>query len=257
MPVEEDHFKIPLGPNVRLRLTVAEEMRLDPGREIFTDELHTKYIAMRTEAERQLQSTLKGTVYADIGLCLLLFGRNIKIPGTEFGLQDIPAATEVLTVLASFSFLVLCQAFATSQCYLAIIEQFSNRKALTRGIDPDFLTYGDVFFHIYLKAFRSKMNSYGPDFFAPGSRYKIFYGTVTGLLIMSWFSILGLHCIVVGVGVWNSIGQSWLWWPFAGAMLLLHVTGMVMNIFIDFSFEAQFTEKLSSVPQEEDGGHTR
>lgn len=251
MSVDEDQFKLELGPNVRLRLTVAEEMRLDPNEEIFTGELHSKYIAMRDVAERQVQGTIKGVVYADIGLSLLLFGKNVKIPGIDFGIQDIPAAVEVLTVLASFCFLVLCQAFVNSQCYLAVIDQFSIREASKRGIDPDFLTYGNVFSQIFLKAFRTDMNFYGSDFFKPRKRYRMFYNSVIALVALSWLSLLALHCTVVGVGVWNSIGQSWFWWPFAGAMLLLHVTGIAMNIFIDFNFDVPSRNAVQKTRHEE------
>lgn len=251
MTLYQDNYPLEIGPNVRLRLTVAEEMRLDADAEIFTDELHSKYIAMRNEADRQLQLNLKGVGYADIGLCLLLFGKNLKIPGTDFGLQDIPAATEVLTAIASFCFLWLCQAFANSQCYMAVIDQFSIRRALKKGIDPDFVTYGDVFSQIFVKVFRTKMNIYGSDFFVPRKRYRMFYGVVLTLVVLSWLTVITLHCIVVGAGVWNSIGHHWYWWPFAGAMLLLHVTGIVMNAFLDFEFDAQSRENVQQARHRE------
>ncbi len=244
MSIADGKFDLELDPHVRLRMTVAEEMRLDENNEVFTEELHAQYISMQQEADRQLQTALKGAVYADIGLCLLLFGKNVKIPGTDFGLQDIPAATEVLTVIASFFFLVLFQAFANNQCYLAIIDQFSIRKALRRGIDPDFITYGKVFSQVYLKAFRGQMNTWGSDFFQPKKAYKRFYWFVTVLLALSWISIVLMHLIVVAVGVWNSVGESCLWWPFAGAIILLHITGIVMNMFLDFGFEVPFRPKV-------------
>lgn len=237
MSPHEEIFDLELSPNVRLRITAAEEMRLDTNDEIFTDELHLKYVNMQKEAERQLQVSIKGIGYADIGLCLLLFGKNVKIPGTDFGLQDIPAAIEVLTVVASFYFLVLAQTFANNQCYIAIIEQFSNRKTLRLGIDPDFVTFGNVFSQLYLKAFRYEMNFFGRDFFRPKKRYQTFYGMVIFLLASSWISIIIMHLIVVGFGVWKSIGESWVWWPFAAAIILLHLTGVLMNMFIDFSFD--------------------
>lgn len=244
MSDEDQPFDLQFGPNVRLRMTVAEEMRLDTNREVFTDDLQAKYVSMHQEAEKQQQASLKGLVIADIGLALLLFGKNVRIPGTDLGIQDIPAATEVLTVAAAFYFLVLCQAFANTQCYHAIIEQFSNRRALKFGIDPDYVTYGNVFSQVYLKAFRTQMNVFGRDFFVPRKRYRTFYGLVMVLLILSWTSILFVHLTVVAAGIWNSIGPVWLWWPFAGAMLLLHLTGVVMNLFLDFGFEAHLRSEI-------------
>jgi hypothetical protein len=243
-PGNDEASDFTLSPNVRLRMTVAEEMRLDPNNEVFNDELHAKYVSMYSEAERQLHGSAKGVVYADTGLCLLLFGKNVKIPGIDFGIQDIPAATEVLTVFASFYFLVMCQAFANTQCYLAIIEQFSHRKALKLGIDPEYITYADVFSQTFLKAFRFEMSYFGSDFFQPGKRYQRFYGAVTLLLALSWLSLLAMHFSVVSAGVLNSLGTSWLWWLLAVAILLLHVTGLVMNIFVDFRFDPLLRSKV-------------
>lgn len=244
MSIEDETFDLALSPNVRLRMTVAEEMTLDAKKEIFNDDLYAKYVAMHREADRQQQGALKGVVYADIGLSLIMFGKNLEVPGTGLGLQDIPAATEVLTVAASFFFLIICQAFANTQCYQAIIEQFSNNKALKLGIDPDYVTYGDVFSQVYLKAFRPQMSVFLRDFFVPRTRYKRFYGFVTLLLALSWASILFMHIAVVSVGVWNSIGSAWFWWPFAGAILLLHLTGLIMNMFLDFAFDVPLRERV-------------
>lgn len=256
MPAEHEPFDLPLNPNVRLRMTVAEEMRLDTKHEVFTDDMQAKYISMHLEADKQQQAAMKGLVLADIGLALILFGKNVKIPGTDLGVQDIPAATEVLTVAASFFFLVVCQAFANTQCYQAIIEQFSNRRALKLGIDPDYLTFGNVLSQVYLKAFRTKMNVFGRDFFVPRRRYRIFYGLVTLLLGMSWISLLALHLIVVAAGVWHSIGEAWLWWFFAGAMLVIHLTGLLMNLSLDFGFDAHLRSEIQKARRVEAEQHT-
>lgn len=251
MSAEPETFDLPMGPNVRLRMTVAEEMRLDTKFEVFTDDLETKYVSMFQEAEKQQQGALRGVVFADIGLALLLFGKNLKLPGMDLGLRDIPAAIEVLTVAASFGFLVLCQNFANTQCYQAILEQFSNRKALKLGIDPDFLTFGNILSQVYLKAFRAKMNHFSSDFFVPRSRYRNFYGFVMLLLGLSWASILVLHLAVVASGVWHSIGPIWPWWPFAGAILVIHLTGVLMNLFLDFSFDAHFRQAVHDARRQE------
>lgn len=192
-------------------MTVAEEMRLDREGEVFNEELHARYIAMHREASSAQDRSIKSVATADIGLSFILFGKNIKIPGTDFGLQDIPAATEVLTVVATFGFLTFCMAFANAQSYQAILEQFSNRKARKYGIDPDFITYGDIFSQVYIKVFRFKMNFFGSDYFVPGKKYKLFYGALISMLAVSWLSLLIMHLTVVGSGIRYSIGDSWIW----------------------------------------------
>ncbi len=250
MTSEHETFGLALSPNVRLRMSIAEEMRLDTENQVFTDDLQAKYISMHHEADRQQQTSIRGLLLADVGLALILFGKNLKIPGTDLGIQDIPAAMEVLTVFASFCFLVFCQAFANAQSYQAILEQFSIRKAVKLGIDPDYLTYGDVLSQVYLKAFRTEMNNFGRDFFTPGRRYRNFYGFVTLLLGLSWGSIFILHLTVVGAGVWHSIGATWLWWPFAGAMLIIHLTGLLMNLLLNFRFDAHHRAAMHEARRE-------
>lgn len=240
MTEHHETFNLFLSPNVRLRMTAAEEMRLDKDDEIFDDDLHRKYIEMHRETVAAQERSIRSLALADIGLSLILFGKNVKIPGVELGLQDIPAATEVLTVIATFSFLTLCMAFVNAQSYQAILEQFANRKALKLGIDPDFIIYGDVLSQAYLKAFRPKMNVYGSDYFVPRRKYRLFYGTLTMLLLMSWLSILVLHLIVVGAGVRFSIGDHWAWWPFAGAIVVVHVAGIAVNLLLNFKFDARY-----------------
>ncbi|NTJ00342.1 hypothetical protein G6L07_08390 [Agrobacterium rhizogenes] len=255
MTADYETLDLPMGPYVRLRMSVAEEMRLDTDNEVFTDELQAKYISMHSEAEKQQQASFKGVILADVGLALILFGKNVKIPGTDLGLQDIPAATEVLTVLASFCFLALCQSFANTQSYQAILEQFSNRKALKHGIDPDYLTFGDVLSQVYLKAFRAKMNNFGADFYVPRRPYLNFYGFVTLMLALSWASILVLHLTVVGAGVWHFIGATWMWWPFAGAMLVIHLTGLLMNLLLSFGVDAHYRGSVHEARRQEARDH--
>jgi hypothetical protein len=230
-----------LSPNVRLRMTVAEEMRLDPQEEVFNDALHDKYISMHREAANQQNAALKTLMISDLGLALLLFGKNIKIPGTDFGIQDIPAANEVLTVAATFGFLTLSMAFLNSQCYQAILEQFYIRRAAKWGIDPDFLAFGNIFSQVYLKAFRRKMNSFGIDFFDPGKPYVVFYSFLLVLLILSWLSILALHLCVVAAGALQSVSSHWLSWIFVASIMLMHVVGISINLLPDFRFRVEMT----------------
>ncbi|CDZ27768.1 Hypothetical protein NGAL_HAMBI490_26190 [Neorhizobium galegae bv. officinalis] len=225
-----------MSPNVRLRMTVAEEMRLDPEQELFNDALHDKYITMHREALNQQQGALKTLLISDVGLALLLFGKNIKVPGTDFGIQDLPAANEVLTVVAAFGFLTLAMAFLNAQMYQAILEQFYIRRASKLGIDPDFIAFGNVFSQVYLKAFRPKMDIHGIDFFEPNRPYQAFYGLMVVLLLITWLSLLLLHLLLVAAGTWNGAGSSWFWWFFSGAIALIHIVGIAINLLPAFNF---------------------
>lgn len=256
MTDEQKAFFLDLSPNVRLRMTAAEEMRLDPQEEVFNDALHDKYISMHREAINQQNAAIKTLVISDIGLALLLFGKNIKIPGTDFGIQDIPAANEVLTISAAFSFLTLAMAFLNSQSYQAILEQFYIRRAAKWGIDPDFIAFGNIFSQVYLKSFRRKMNNFGIDFFIPEKRYVVFYSLLVVLLALSWLSILALHICVVAAGAWHSVSTHWLSWIFAGSIMLMHVVGISINLLPDFRFRVELTStELAKERLSEDANH--
>lgn len=225
-----------LSPNVRLRLTVQREMDLDTEGTIFTDDLYQRYLGMHREALNRQASQLKTVVLADAALTLLLFGKNVTIPGTSLGIQDIPAAVEVFTALAAFGFLVLSLSFLNAQCYLAVIEQFNIRRARPFHVDPDFLTAADTFTEFYLKAFRAQLNIHGPDFFEAGRGYKAYYTIMTVLLVIAMVSLVVLHVAVVASGVWASLSPGWVSKLFGFSMALLTIVSVLVNLFIGFSF---------------------
>jgi len=217
-------------------MTVAEEMNLDTDGDIFTDALREKYIAMHKQAVTRQDSMIKTLLFADAALALLLFGKNVSIPGTSLGIQDIPAAVQVLTALASFAFLALALAFLNTQSYQAIIEQFDIRRTKSSAIDPDYLTAADNFSELYLKAFRPKMNVFGEDFFAPGPGYKRYYATVLVMIILSFASILLLHLSAITAGIWATWSASWMPALFCVAVFLMNATGILANVLLGFDF---------------------
>ena len=232
----EEKLILRLSPNVRLRMTVEREMWLDNDGTIFTEALHQKYLTMHKRALERQDALIKSVAIGDALLALLLFGKNITIPGTSLGIRDLPAAVEVLTVFASFNFMFLCLAFTNSQAYQAIIEQFSIRQAVKRNIDADFLLAADTFTELYLKMFRAKMNIWGIDFFDPGRGFKIFYSVLTLLLSMAMLSILLLHLSVVGYGAWTGFAMNWISLVFCGAVVLMNLVGILVNFAPAFAF---------------------
>ncbi|WP_416065330.1 hypothetical protein ACK9YZ_00695 [Rhizobium sp. ZK1] len=234
-----DDFFLNLSPNVRMRLTVAEEMALDDEEKIFTEELYQKYLGMHRQALSRQDATLKTLVLADAGLAMLLFGKNIAIPGTTIGIQDIPAAIQVLTALASLAFFTLSQSFLNAQLYLAIVEQFAIRRAKVKGIDPDFLVAADSLSELYLKVFRRKMNVWGVDFFEPSKSYIGFYTAMTMLMLLTWSGILILHLAIIFFGLKVSFAPSLLPVAFCAFIALMHAVGILLNVSPSFDFKVR------------------
>lgn len=230
------------SPNVRIRMTVAEEMALDKDGLIFTDALREKYLAMHKQAVARQDATLKTLIFADLALALLLFGKNIGLPGTTLSLQDIPAATQVFTALASFGFLTVALAFLNAQTYQAVIEQFDVRRTKATAIDPDYLTAADTFSELYLKAFRRQMNVFGQDFYDPGKGYKRYYFLMVLLISLSYASILLLHLSAIAAGIWATWSVGWMPILFCIAVVLMNTTGILVNVLLSFDFVVKSTD---------------
>lgn len=236
MTTPEQKFTLKLSPNVRLRMTFEREMLLDADGSIFNDTLHQKYLEMHNRALAKQEAILKAALLSDGLLALLLFGKTVTIPGTSIGFQDLPAAVEVLTMLASFSFMVLSLAFVNAQAYQAICEQFTNRLGAKKGIDPDFISSAYTLTELYLKLFRAKMNIFGDDFFDAGRGYKAFYSGLAFLLSMAMLSVLLLHLSVVGYGVWKSFALNWMSILFCLSVSLMNLVAILVNVAPSFPF---------------------
>lgn len=238
-----------LSPNVRLRMTMWREMALDRDGTVFTDALHDKYLSMYRLAIERRDGILKTLVITDMGLAMLLFGKNITIPGTSLGLHDIPAGVQVLTALSSFAFLMLSLAFLNSQLYQGILEQFSMKKAEQKHIDPDFLSAAETLTELYVKAFRPKMNVFGIDFFEAGRGFRTYYGGLMILLAAAFVSIFLLHLMIVGYGVWLSLQWSWVSVLFISSVTLTNLAAVAVNLSTEFSFK--ITQEQLELPLEQ------
>lgn len=217
-------------------MTFEREMSLDDDGTIFNDTLHQKYLEMHNRALAKQEALLKTTLLSDGLLALLMFGKSVTIPGTSIGFQDLPAAVEVLTVFASFSFMVLSLAFMNAQAYQAICDQFTNRLAAKKGIDPDFISSAYTSTELYLKLFRAKMNIFGEDFFDAGRGYKIFYSGLSFLLSIAMLSVLLLHLSVIGYGVWKSFATNWISVLFCISVSLMSLAAILVNVAPSFDF---------------------
>ncbi|RVI06251.1 hypothetical protein CN205_14930 [Sinorhizobium meliloti] len=224
-------------------------MALDRDGTVFTDALHDKYLSMYRLAIERRDGILKTLVITDMGLAMLLFGKNITIPGTSLGLHDIPAGVQVLTALSSFAFLMLSLAFLNSQLYQGILEQFSMKKAEQKHIDPDFLSAAETLTELYVKAFRPKMNVFGIDFFEAGRGFRTYYGGLMILLAAAFVSIFLLHLMIVGYGVWLSLQWSWVSVLFISSVTLTNLAAVAVNLSTEFSFK--ITQEQLELPLEQ------
>lgn len=236
MNEQREKFYLKLSPNARLRMTLEQEMLLDPERSIFNDRLRAQYLEMHKEAVKRQEAISKTLVYTDIALAMLLFGKNIKIPGLDIGISDIPFGLQAFALLSSISFLFLSYAFLNSQLYHAIIEIFDQRDARSNGIDPDFITSATVYTELWLKVFRKKMNFFGVDFYEASKAYLAFFGITFSVGIVAMLSLLLLHLSAIGYALWITWANEYWWWIFAVAVVGLNVGALMVNALFQFSF---------------------
>ena len=237
--------RLHLSPNVRLRMTVDCEMDTDEDGVVFNENLYEKYISMHRLAIARQDGQLKTVVLSDAALAMVLNGGSITIPGINVGLNEIPAAIEIFSTISAFGFLMLSLSFLNAQFYQAVIEQFSIRRASKVGVDPDFITAGDIFTEWYVKAFRSKLNIHGIDFFEAGRGYRTYYSTMMFLLYVAMLSLLLLHFVVVGWGVFSSFSWDWLRLLFCSAIALVSAVGFLVNLLIGFPFDTLGEDAVS------------
>jgi hypothetical protein len=226
-------------------MTVDRELSLDPDHSVFDTALYEKYLGMHKAAVAKQDAILKSFIITDFALALLVFGKNLTIPVIGIGLRDLPAAREALTVLSAFSFLMLSLTFLNVQLYHAIIEQFIIRRARPHMIDPDFITAADVYTELYLKAFRSKMNIFGNDFYDAGKGFQWFYSGLTFLLGLTMFSVLLLHVSLVSYAIWLSFELRWFSLLFATSVALMSIVAILVYACPSFPFTIPKSERKS------------
>jgi len=244
----DNDFHLKLSPNVRLRMTIQREMDLDPENELFNEALHQKYIQMHGRALDKQEATMKSVILTDALLALVLSGKSLTIPGTSLEISDIPAAVEVLTVLASLSFMSLCLAFINTQAYLAIAQEFTNRIAQKKFVDPDFLSAAHMPTELYEKIFRLKMNIVGSDFFEAGRGFGLFYPTAMKLMLVSFLSLIVLHMSLVGWGIWAIWELNLLAIVVCIASVVANAVGLLVSLDLPFNFSLPKTDCPPSRP---------
>ncbi|MGW6778326.1 hypothetical protein ACWF50_09770 [Brucella pseudogrignonensis] len=231
-----DNVNLKLSPNVRLRMTFEREMFLDKDEQVFNDGLYQKYLKMYERAALRQEALLKSLMITDGVLALFLSGKDIVIPTTSISIRDFPAALEILMLFSSFGFMFLCLAFANTQAYLAICNQFTIRTAAKYNVDPDFISAADIFTEFHIKLFRSKMNIFGIDFFEAGKGYSFFYSCLSRLMSIAVLSVIALHLSLVGYAIWLSFSFNWISILLSVAACTINVCGILANIAPPFSF---------------------
>ncbi|MFE0015271.1 hypothetical protein ACFWXH_10530 [Mesorhizobium sp. NPDC059054] len=240
----DEKFTFRLSPLTRLMMTLDEEMALDRQRVVFDGQRREMYLNMYSLAVGKRDQLLKSVALLDTVLLLLLYGKSITVPGLGITLLDIPAGLEIVTVLASLTFMFLGLAFLNEQAYLAIANKFGQHLAKAPGVDPDFVNASEKPFEFVLKLYGRKMNIGGPDFFVPGLAYRLFFGSILLALQFSMIAVILLHFLAIGAActtLWSTPSAYYFSQVAAVFALTSNVVGFLivtsMNIGFSFTFE--------------------
>ena len=186
---------------------------------------------------------LKGLMLYDALIVLLVFGKNVKIPGVGLNLTEIPAALEVVTFAASLSFLFLAVAFLNHNLYGLVADAISRKRLGAEAIDSDFITGADKRVDFYLKILRQKFYIYGIDYFAPGRGFKIMGRIIMLIIFACVVSMLLVHfgCIILSVKQSIANGIGWLEICYLSFVAVAHLGGLLLFFMPYVSFEFSIT----------------
>lgn len=237
-------LKLTMSPNIRIRMTLDKEIDCDRDQKIFTPELFKEYLQRHSEAITRQNNLMKSTLLTDAALALLISGKNIKIPGLEMDLSDLPVAQEVLIIMSSMAFMLFCISFINAQLYEAIVQTLARRRLSTPLVDPEFVSAAYTFTELHLKATREKMNIWGVDFFTPSRAFTRYYGVISLLLTVAFIGILALHVGTVMVALWPLLQLSPAPVALACAAICFNVAGLAL--LIEPKFTASHVEASKS-----------
>lgn len=224
------------SPNIRLRMTLAREMDLDPNGEVFSDDLYSRYLAMLGTANARQEGLIRSLTFTDVGLAILLMGKSITIPVLNIGLSELPAAREALSILASLGFLFLCLAFHNLQYYTAVVEVFAQKRVSSKEIDPDFVAAAYTYTEWFVKLYRNRMNIWGVDFFLPGRGYRLYYGALAILLTLSILGMVLVHFALIGWAAYGTALNGWAFVLYITVMIAINLTGIMVAVTPSFEF---------------------
>jgi hypothetical protein len=206
--MQEGKPKIRLSPVLRLNMSFARELEQEGAAAVYDEKALAKFKEMYEEAVRRRDNLLRTMVIADAGILLLLYGRDVRIPGFGISLLELPAGLELASLLASVAFMFACLAFFNEQAYIGLLNELTRRKTAPADLDPDFLAASEMFTEFFLKAYRPKFNIWGPDHYVPGNSYTRLFGSLMVMILAALFVLIALHFVAVGASLTQMLQSS-------------------------------------------------
>ena len=235
-----DRQKVRLLPISRLTQSFDRELNLDKRR-VFNREFYERYLERQQEAEAKLHQVLRAAIKINTVLFLVINGQDWTIPFAEVSISSVPAIVEILLFYSSLSFIFLCGAFATNQCYGSIIDHCGNRIVDSSLVDPDFYNAAWRHYDFVLKLYRPTLNFWGIDFFKPGKGFTVFSKAVTWIFAGAVFTIPIIHLGLIFSGSAHVIQSDLAMYAkimLIGGVALLNAGGIaiVFGMMKDFTF---------------------
>jgi len=241
-------FTMMLSPIGRLRLSFAQELERDPQGLVLGEAARQATLSMHAEAVHRRNKMFRSMIVADGAILLLLYGKEVRVPGFSMNLFDLPAALEMASIFASLAFLFGCMAFFNEQAYLGMLDQWRNRKAIPAGIDPDFVAATEVFHEFALKAYRERLSIWRQDFFIPQNGYKRTFSAILLALKITLLAPAVAHLVIVGAAVsvmWGASPRPILSALLGVIVILIHLCAVAIAVtMVGFKFKFTINPKV-------------
>lgn len=246
--------QIKLTPLTRLTMTFDRELSLD-SEGLLRGPVFEGFLEHHKVAVQRRDQMIKALIIANSVLFLLLNGHGWRIPGFDLDIASLPAVVELTSLYVSVGFLFLCIAFVNEQCYSGILNQYGIKDSGPSAIDPDFVNASKQFTELFLKVYRSKMNTWGADFFISRKPFAWFSAVLMCLILI----VLALFPLLYFMMIWGSAMRILEnQWGLVGQMLFIamlatiNLAGVVMVAFLlkDFSFDLLVEQKAAPIKEQ-------
>lgn len=218
-----------LSPLSRLYFTLEYDLR--KSAKVFDERRFDRLVSKHNEMVEQRNNLFRNTLICDVVVVLLLFGKSITVPGFGVSLADIPAAREAATIASGLAFQFAMYAFLNWLGYVAIIETINRHR--NEAVDHDIVSAAEKNIEFIEKLYRSKMNTYGPDYVIPGKSFVVVSRFVVWLGVGSILAILFLHFAIAGFSVattFRELGHSTFAYLFCFAVVASNLAGLLTII---------------------------
>jgi len=180
--------ELKISPQTRSRLLFERELQIDLANKniVSQREILDGLVLQQSKLEKQRDALLKSSVLCIFMLIFIQNGGDIKLPGFDIQISEIPAIEIFLVLVGAFSIFMMNLSFISVNAYSGLIDQYSklysgpvDQEIFSASLSPDWLV---------LKVLRCNFNFFHSVYIQPGKVGR-FHLIASELIIQSIFLV--------------------------------------------------------------------